>query len=66
VARYRGNNFDVPVGEGAIGFFYKTKAWEQTDTSQVAAVGFGDGLGNGEVLQSSFVPGLNTILQVEC
>jgi hypothetical protein len=46
----RGNNFDVPVGEGSIGFFYKTMGWEQTDTSQVAATGFGDGLGNGEVL----------------
>jgi hypothetical protein len=37
--------------------------WEQTGTSQVAAVGFGDGLGNGEVLQSSLAPGLNSILQ---
>jgi hypothetical protein len=59
----RGDNFDVPVGEGSIGFFHKTMGWEQTDTSQVAATGFGDGLGNGEVLQSSLVPGLNTILQ---
>jgi Nidogen-like len=59
----RGNNFDVPVGEGAIGFFYTTMGWEQTGTSQVAAVGFGDGLGNGEVLQSSLAPGLNSILQ---
>jgi Nidogen-like len=59
----RGNNFDVPVGEGSIGFFYGTMGWEQTGTSQVAATGFGDGLGNGEVLQSSLMPGLNTILQ---
>jgi hypothetical protein len=59
----RGNNFGVPVGEGAIGFFYTTMGWEQTETSQVAAVGFGDGLGNGEVLQSSLAPGLNSILQ---
>jgi hypothetical protein len=59
----RGNNFDVPVGEGSIGFFYKTMGWEQTDTSQVAATGFGDGLGNGEVLESSLQSGLNSILQ---
>jgi hypothetical protein len=59
----RGDNFDVPVGEGSIGFFYKTMGWEQTDTSQVAATGFGDGLGNGEVLESSLQSGLNTILQ---
>jgi hypothetical protein len=59
----RGSNFDVPVGEGAIGFFYGTMGWERTDTSQVGAVGFGDGLGNGNVLQSSLQAGLNTILQ---
>jgi hypothetical protein len=59
----RSSNFDVPVGEGSIGFFYKTMGWEQTDTSQVAATGFGDGFGNGVVLQSSLQPGLNTLLQ---
>jgi hypothetical protein len=59
----RGSNFDVPAGEGSIGFFYGTMGWEQTNTSQVAATGFGDGSGNGEVLQSSLQPGLNTILQ---
>jgi Nidogen-like len=59
----RGSNFDVPVGEGSIGFFYGTMGWEQADLTPVAATGFGDGLGNGEVLQSSLQPGLNTILQ---
>jgi hypothetical protein len=59
----RGSDYNIPVGEGAIGFFYDTMGWEQTFTSQVAAVGFGDGAGNGEVLQGSLLPGLNTILQ---
>jgi hypothetical protein len=59
----RGGNFDIPVGEGSIGFFYGAMGWELTDTSQVAAVGFGDGLGNSEVLQGSLQPGLNTVLQ---
>ena len=59
----RSSAYDIPVGEGAIGFFYGTMGWERTDTSQVGAVGFGDGAGQGEVLQSSLQPGLNAILQ---
>lgn len=56
----RGSDYAVPVGEGAIGFFYKGMNWEVTNTSTVAAVGFGDGAGNGEVLAGSIQPGLNT------
>lgn len=39
---------------------YKGMNWEVTNTSTVAAVGFGDGAGNGEVLAGSIQPGLNT------
>lgn len=59
----RGAGYNVPVGEGAIGFFYKGMGWDVTDTSQVAAVGFGDGLGNGEVIQGSTTPGMAPVLQ---
>jgi len=59
----RSTDFSVPVGEGNIGFFYSTMGWEVTDTSQTSAVGFGDGAGNGEVLESSLQSGLNGILQ---
>jgi hypothetical protein len=54
----RGPDYDIPVGEGAIGFFYQEMGWEDTDTSQVAAVGFGDGAGNAVVLEGSTEPGL--------
>ncbi|MCC9596506.1 MULTISPECIES: nidogen-like domain-containing protein [Rubrivivax] len=54
----RSDAFAVPVGEGKIGFFYEQMLWEVTDTSQVAAVGFGDGQGNAEVLQGSTQAGL--------
>lgn len=49
----RSDDFALPNGEGQIGFFYKNMQWEQTNTSTVAAIGFGDGLGNGEVLEGS-------------
>jgi len=58
----RGPDYDIPVGEGTIGFFYKDMGWEDTDTSNVAAVGFGDGLGNGVVLDGSVEPGLIGVL----
>jgi hypothetical protein len=59
----RSDSFNVPVGEGQIGFFYGNMGWEQTGTSQVAAIGFGDGAGNGEVLDgSSNQTNLNTIV----
>lgn len=56
----RGPGFATPAGEGAIGFFYKDMPWESTDTSTVAAVGFGDGSGHGEVLSGSTHAGLNS------
>jgi hypothetical protein len=59
----RGSDYVIPNGEGAIGFFYRTMGWEDTDTSNVGAVGFGDGTGNSETLQSSLHTGLNGILQ---
>ncbi|MBU1377841.1 MAG: PEPxxWA-CTERM sorting domain-containing protein [Alphaproteobacteria bacterium] len=50
----RGDNFTTPEGEGQIGFFYKTMDWQASDTgANLAAVGFGDGAGNGQVLQGS-------------
>lgn len=58
----RGPNYNVPVGEGAIGFWYSTMQWEQTDTSQLSAVGFGDGASNGNVLEGSLQAGLPAIL----
>ena len=59
----RSDAFAISPGEGAIGFFYGDMGWEDTDIAQLAATGFGDGAGNGEVLQSSLQPGLNNILQ---
>lgn len=58
----RGDNYLIPAGEGSIGFFYKNMAWETTDTSTVAAAGFGDGAGNAVVIEGSAQAGLNTAL----
>jgi len=59
----RGPGYNIPAGEGAIGFFYKDMGWEQGDVSNVpAAVGFGDGAGNGEVLESSLQPGIAQVV----
>ena len=58
----RGPDYDIPEGEGAIGFFYKGMGWESADLTDVSAVGFGDGLGNGEVIEGSLEPGLNQAL----
>jgi len=59
----RSDDFVLPTGEGQIGFFYKNMDWEITETSIVAAVGFGDGAGNGEVLAgSSNQTNLNTVV----
>jgi hypothetical protein len=61
----RGPNFVIPPGEGQIGFFYKTMQWEVGNaggatggfcngapgpTCFPAAIGFGDGVGDGFVL----------------
>jgi hypothetical protein len=59
----RGPGFAVPDGEGQIGFFYTGMQWESTDTSQVAAIGFGDGTGNSVVLQGSTLPGTAALTQ---
>lgn len=58
----RGPNYDVPVGEGEIGFFYKQMPWERTDTSTTAAVGFGNGAGDSVVLEGSTTAGLNAVV----
>jgi hypothetical protein len=58
----RGPGYSIPAGEGAIGFFWLGMPWEVTDTSQTAAIGFGDGAGNGEVLQGSNAAGLNSVV----
>lgn len=59
----RGDDYVVPTGEGVIGFFYETMGWAATDTNTVAAAGFGDGAGNGEVLEGSLAQNLNQVLQ---
>jgi hypothetical protein len=58
----RGPNYVIPAGEGSIGFFYKNMPWEVTGTSTTAAVGFGNGGTQSEVLQGSTEPGLNTVV----
>ena len=71
----RGPGYSVPAGEGQIGFFYTNMQWEAGDASggrggfcspdavcYPAAVGFGDGLGNGEVLESSLQPGISGVV----
>ena len=59
----RGPGYSVPSGEGQVGFFYTTMQWESTDTSQVAAIGFGDGTGNSVVLEGSTQPGTAALTQ---
>jgi len=59
----RGPGYNVPAGEGQIGFFYTTMQWETTDTSTVAAIGFGDGAGNSQILQGSFAAGTAALVQ---
>lgn len=50
----RSDTFATPTGEGQIGFFYKTMDWQASGTgATLAAVGFGDGAGNGQVLEGS-------------
>jgi len=59
----RGDDYVLPSGEGQIGFFYKTMGWDSTDTSRVAAIGFGDGAGNSTTLEGSLESGLNEIVE---
>ncbi len=58
----RSDSYSVPVGEGLIGFFYENMGWESTDTNEVSAAGFGDGAGNGEVIEGSVLAGLSEVL----
>jgi hypothetical protein len=58
----RSSDYVVPVGEGVIGFFYETMGWDSTDTSHTAAIGFGDGAGNGEVLAGSNTAGMAAVV----
>jgi hypothetical protein len=58
----RSDDYNVLPGEGYIGFFYEGMGWDATDTNKVAASGFGDGKGNGEVIDGSLVSGLNDTL----
>jgi hypothetical protein len=66
----RGPNYVVPSGEGQVGFFYKGMGWETGDASggsggfggTPAAVGFGDGLSNGYILQGSTLNGISGIV----
>ena len=67
----RGVDYNVPVGEGQIGFFWKTMQWETGDASggsggfggTPGAVGFGDGLSNGFVLEGSIQDGISAVVQ---
>lgn len=74
----RGPGYSVPSGEGQIGFFYTSMQWEAADTDggtgglctpgescQPGAIGFGDGLGSGEILASSLNPGVNGVVNNE-
>jgi hypothetical protein len=69
----RGPGFVIPAGQGQIGFFWNTMQWETGDASggsggfggTPAAVGFGDGLSNGYVLQGSIQNGISRIVNDE-
>ncbi|TXT27024.1 MAG: hypothetical protein FD134_282 [Gallionellaceae bacterium] len=61
----RGAGYAVPTNEGMVGFFWKTMQWEVGAKSggAVAAVGFGDGLGSGLMLEDSTVAGVAGLVQ---
>lgn len=67
----RGADYNVPTGEGQIGFFWTTMQWETGDASNgqggfggtPAAVGFGDGQSNGFVLEGSTENGISRAVQ---
>lgn len=66
----RGPGYAIPEGEGPIGFFYQSMQWETGDASggsggfggTPAAVGFGDGSSNGEILEGSITAGIAGIV----
>ncbi|MBI2527626.1 MAG: PEP-CTERM sorting domain-containing protein [Candidatus Rokubacteria bacterium] len=67
----RGPDFVIPPGEGSIGFWWKDMQWETGDASggtggfggTPAAVGFGDGLSNGKVLEGSIEPLISSVVR---
>jgi len=59
----RGDGWAPAPGEGLIGFFYQTMGWEATDTNDLAAVGFGNGSGDGQTIDGSLLPGVKNIVQ---
>jgi hypothetical protein len=69
----RGPGYAIPTGQGQVGFFYGAMQWETGDASggtdgfggTPAAVGFGDGSGNGEVLEGSVQNGISSIVNDE-
>jgi hypothetical protein len=66
----RSADYQIPTGEGQIGFFWGQMQWETGDASggsngfggKPAAVGFGDGLNNGFVLESSLKNGISSVV----
>jgi hypothetical protein len=66
----RGPGYNIPAGEAQVGFFWKTMQWETGDASggtggfggTPAAVGFGDGAGNGVILQASLQNGISGVV----
>jgi len=66
----RGPGYSIPAGEGQIGFFWGAMQWETGDASNgangfgghPAAVGFGDGVNNGFVLESSLHNGVSGVV----
>lgn len=67
----RSASYAVPTGEGQIGFFWTTMGWETGDASggtggfggTPAAVGFGDGLSNGYILEGSTLNGIANVVR---
>jgi hypothetical protein len=63
----RGPGYVIPSGEGQIGFFWNSMGWETGDASggsggfggTEAAVGFGNGAGDGYVLEGSTLAGIS-------
>lgn len=74
----RGPGYNVPAAEGQVGFFYGAVQWEVGDASGgvdgfcpqglgppdcvPAAVGFGDGNSNGQVLDGSTANGISSLV----
>ncbi len=66
----RGSDYNIPTGEGQIGFFWNAMQWETGDASggsggfggSPAAIGFGDGFSNGFVLEGSTQNGISRVV----